>query len=327
MRLSIKLRLTKGDPFVIVDAGGRSRRPAEGDFPTPIVRDPITTKVGSTEFRKIRSADRPIQECVSTVTTTSKSDLDMSAERLRLQAVPGEFGESELVGLAEPVARYFRAAIAPGAPMARAADIDMNGRLRLNGRWLPMRAREVLAPHAGFLWRARIAGVISGFDRCVDGRGEMSWKLLGLAPVARAEGPDIARSSAARAAGESVWLPSSLLPRFGVRWEAESEWDLTARFSIVDVEMALRLRIDDAGLVQRARFKRWGDPDETGEWTCHEFGMVASESRPFGPFTVPAVVRVGWFPGTDRWSEGEFFRCEITALTPVVDAAFRGRRR
>ncbi len=257
---------------------------------------------------------------VSPVTATSKSELDTIAMRLRLQPDPGVFDESELDGFDEPVIRYFRAAIAPGAPLARAAELDMHGRLKLGGRWLPMRARQHLAPQRGFLWRARVAGVISGFDRYLDGEGEMAWKLLGLFPVARGEGPDIARSAATRAAGEAVWLPSSLLPRFGVRWEAETEWELTARFSIDDIAITLRLRIDDDGRVQSARFARWADPDETGEWSFHEFGMVATESRSFGPFTIPAVVRAGWFPGTDRWSEGEFFRAEITALTPVADA-------
>ena len=32
----------------------------------------------------------------------------------------------------------------------------------------------------------------------------------------------------------------------------------------------------------------------------------------FGGITIPSVFRVGWWRGTDRRHEGEFFRAEIT---------------
>ncbi len=120
-------------------------------------------------------------------------------ERLRRRAASGRFDDGELQGLPEPVRRYFRAAVAPGAPLARAAEVKMRGKLKLNGRWLSMSASEVLAPHDGFVWRARVAGMIAGSDRCVDGHGAMNWKLLGLFRIAHAEGPDTTRSAAARA--------------------------------------------------------------------------------------------------------------------------------
>lgn len=250
-------------------------------------------------------------------TATDTEDLDSLERRLRLRADAGRFSEDELVGLPEPVARYFRAAISPGAALARAADLDMRGRLKLNGRWLPLRAHEVLAPHEGFVWRARVAGVISGSDRCADGRGAMDWKLLGLFRVARAEGPDIARSSAARAVAEAVWLPTALLPRFRVEWHADSERDITARFAFDAIDLDLHLQIDAGGRLESAWLDRWGDPGQTRDWSFHRFGMETTETRSFGSLTIPAGVRVGWFPGTDRWAEGEFIRCQVTALAPV----------
>ncbi len=237
--------------------------------------------------------------------------------RLRRPADPGAFDDDELSGLPEPVARYLRAAIAPGAPLARAADLDMRGRLKLNGRWLRFHAREVLAPHEGFVWRARVAGVVAGSDRCVDGHGQMDWKLLGLVRVADADGDDIARSAAGRAAGEAVWVPTALLPRFDVIWDATSAHDLHARFTIDGAEVTAHLRIDDAGHLEWVRLDRWGDPDQTGEWGMHPFGFQVTETRRIGPFSIPAAGIAGWFHGTDRWADGQFFTCDITSLEPV----------
>jgi Family of unknown function (DUF6544) len=247
----------------------------------------------------------------------SIDDLQALERRLRLSPASGVFDEGELTGLAEPVARYFRAAIAPGAPLTRAADLDMHGRLRLGGRWLRVRAHEVLAPDTGLIWRARVAQVITGSDRCADGWGIMDWKLFGLIRVAHGEGADVARSGVGRAAGEAVWLPTALLPRFGVEWQSSTEHDLTARLMIGGSEVCLHLHIDMAGRLEWVRFDRWGDPHDSGHWALHPFGFQVDETRTFGSLTVPSAGSAGWFHGTDRWADGEFIRLEITALQPV----------
>jgi hypothetical protein len=129
------------------------------------------------------------------------------------------FSEAEVDGLPEAVRRHLQSAIAPGTPLATSARLRMRGQLKLGG-WLPFRAEQVLAPHHGFHWAARVAGVIGGFDHYLDGYGELRWTLLGLVPVVHAQGPDVARSAVGRAAGEAMWLPTALLPRFGVAWTA-----------------------------------------------------------------------------------------------------------
>ena len=40
--------------------------------------------------------------------------------------------------------------------------------------------------------------------------------------------------------------------------------------------------------------------------------------RTFSGLTVPSAGRIGWFFGTDRWSEGEFFRFQLTTLEPMT---------
>lgn len=130
-------------------------------------------------------------------------------------APAGSFGPDELTGLPEPVRRYFTAAIAPGTPLAVSVRLSMGGRIKL-GRWWPFRADEVLHPHRGIVWRARVAGILTGSDRYAEGRGGMDWRLAGLVKVLHAEGADVSRSTAERAGAEAFWLPTSLLPRFGV---------------------------------------------------------------------------------------------------------------
>ena len=43
-----------------------------------------------------------------------------------------------------------------------------------------------------------------------------------------------------------------------------------------------------------------------------------------GQTNVPSAGRLGWFWGSDRWAEGEFFRYRITELQPAAPAGPAG---
>jgi hypothetical protein len=226
---------------------------------------------------------------------------------------PATFSEAELDGLPEAVRRHLRGAITPGTPLATSVRLRMRGQLRL-GRWLPFRAEQVLAPHRGFYWAARVAGAVGGFDRYLNGQGELQWKLLGLLPVVQAQGPDVARSAVGRAAGEAMWIPTALLPRFGVQWAAADDRHVTASLGLDGVWVDLHYALEADGRISSVVFDRWGDPDRTGSWNWHRFGGEVTGYRTFGAVTVPSAGRIGWYYGTDRWSQGEFFRFQLTAL-------------
>jgi len=224
---------------------------------------------------------------------------------------PGSFSGAELEGLPDPVRRYFEAAVAPGTPLSTSARFRMVGSIKLGERWVPFRARQIEAPHHGFVWSAR-AGVIVGSDRYTEGAGAMNWRVLGLVRVMHADGPDVSRSAAGRVGAEAVWVPTALLPRFGVGWTATDPHHTTARYRLDEADIELHYTLGDDARVRSVVFNRWGDPDNTGTWGHHPFGFEATGHSTFDGVTIPSSGRAGWFYGTDRWNEGEFFRAEIT---------------
>lgn len=192
----------------------------------------------------------------------------------------------------------------------------MKGRVKLK-KWVPFRARQVLSPHVGFVWAARAGGLIVGSDSYVDGKGLLDWKVGGLFTVAHAEGEDVSRSAAGRGGAEAVWLPTALLPRFGVRWSAEGPNRITAAYSLGETPLELHLKIDEGGRVAELMFDRWGDPDGRGTFGEHPFGGEITAYRTFRGITIPSAGRLGWYFGSDRWPDGEFFRYDIVELNPV----------
>ena len=205
--------------------------------------------------------------------------------------------------------RYLTAAIEPGTRLAAGVRLTMHGSIKL-GRWLPFRARQLLVPSLGTVWVARVAGVITGSDRYVAGTGGMNWKLFGIVPVMHAEGPDVSRSAAERGAGESIWAPTAVARSATLDDAGPDRVGVT-----IDVDghrVAVEHDLDEAGRITGSSLRRWGDPDNTGTWLAHPFGVEVTSNRTLGGVTIPDTGRAGWHYGTDRWEEGVFFRYEIT---------------
>jgi hypothetical protein len=244
-----------------------------------------------------------------------------SAFELHLAVPPddGVFSDAEVEGCDEPVRRYFKAAIAPGTPLACAARLRMHGAIRFGKRWFPFRAEELLAPLHGYLWPATVAhGLLRGSDCYDDGLASMSWKLLGIVPVIRSTGADVARSARGRTTAEGVWLPTAVLPRYGVQWHAKNDRHIVATIPIEGEQQTLCITTDDAGLVRSVHVDRWGDPDGTGQFDWYPFGIEIARSRSFHVgITMGAEGIGGWFHATDRWREGAFFRYTIRELAPI----------
>lgn len=241
----------------------------------------------------------------------------VALDRLRVPADPGGFTPAEVDGVDEPVRRYLMAAIAPGTPLARAAQLEMTGTIRLGNRWVPFRSTEVLAPLHGYRWPAVAAwGMLRGSDTYYDGEATMLWKLLGVIPVIRARGPELSRSAAGRAAAEAVWVPTALLPRYGTRWRAVSDEHLIADVPIAGQRIAVHIRLTPEAHVRSVHLDRWTKADGTGDYGWHPFGADITKTQTFAcGLTMPAQGVGGWFHETDRWLHGQFMRYEIHDLT------------
>lgn len=228
------------------------------------------------------------------------------------------FSLGRLAGLPEPARRYLEHAIAPGRPLVSAVRLRMHGEIKLKG-WCPFRAEQVIDRARGMIWNAnvRMGGLpVTGFDRLVQGAGEMRWKMLGLFPVLQAAGADVTRSAAGRLLAELVWLPSAFA-HGDVRWESSGASRLTARLAVQGQEGAIDFGIDEGGGLRSLSLLRWGNPGG-GAFQELPFGGVAEAERTFHGFTIPTRLTVGWHFGGERFErEGAFVKMTVD------DAAYR----
>jgi hypothetical protein len=230
----------------------------------------------------------------------------------RAQSVP--FDPETVDHLPEPARRWLLHAIAPGVPLAASTELTMHGTIRL-GAWRRFTARQVLAPPDGYVWAAtaHVLGMpVTGYDRLGSGTATMHWRLLGVIPVMNAEGPEIARSAAGRLAAEVVLAPTTFR---GATWTTGDRPAVAiGLWRIGGEEQRVEVDVGADGNVRGVLIARWGSPPGA-PYGRYPFGVTVEAERTFGGITIPSVFRAGWWWGTDRQHEGEFFRAEITGAS------------
>jgi hypothetical protein len=90
----------------------------------------------------------------------------------------------------------------------------------------------------------------------------------------------VTRSAAGRLAGETIWLPTALLPRAETRWTVEGPDQITATHHLGATTTQVTYQLDPVGHITALAFDRWGDPDSTGSWNWHRFGRPGRPPHP-----------------------------------------------
>lgn len=84
--------------------------------------------------------------------TATRRRRELVATALVPDAPAVAFDPASVAASDPPVRAFFTSAVAPGTPLARAVRLTIRGHIRLGGRWMPFRSREVLDPMRGLAW-------------------------------------------------------------------------------------------------------------------------------------------------------------------------------
>lgn len=130
-----------------------------------------------------------------------------------------------LKDLPQPVQRYFRYALTDSQPFVTRVSIEHKGRFR-NGpekKWMDIRGEQTLtAGKPGFVWVGKTR-MFTAHDSYISGHGNMAVFLLGSFRIVNEEGYKVNQGELLRWLGESVWMPTNLLPNENIHWEAIDE--------------------------------------------------------------------------------------------------------
>lgn len=214
------------------------------------------------------------------------------------------FASRDVALLPPPVARFFLHSIPADRPLARTVDLDFVGEIRSSpdAAWLRFEARQRVCPDRGFLWQARLEGLgpiaAEGAEFLIQGRAAGHYCLGGWLPLLRRSDEHNLRVAAERLMIESFWLPSSVLPEHGVRWQQLDDDRATAVFPTATGSTAVNVVIDEHGALSEmslVRLRRAGD----GAAGMAPYGIRFHGSDRFDGYAIPHRAVAMWDYGTD----------------------------
>jgi uncharacterized protein DUF6544 len=136
-------------------------------------------------------------------------------------ATPAESRRSPIPEIVQSFARC----AAPDNPVPRTIRLRQSAEMRAQprGAWRRLVAEQVIRVHEpGFVWlaRVRMAPLLHAhvLDCYVGGEGFVEVRLFGSLPVARADGPQIAKGELMRYLAELAWAPPALLHNPHLSW-------------------------------------------------------------------------------------------------------------
>ena len=138
----------------------------------------------------------------------------------------------------------------------------------------------------------------------------MNWKLFNLIPVNKADGPDVSLSAEGRAKIEAMFAPHTLIHP-NVKWDVISENEITASWKLNQEDHPLHFKINDDGSLKSAFIQRWGNPGDSKTWEHITFGVNIKKEAKHKGVIIPVKGNAGWWFGTKKYDDGEFFRFEV----------------
>lgn len=220
-----------------------------------------------------------------------------------------------------PAQRFFQFTIQPGAPLRTVAEIRMTGMIGLGDKnkpnYLPMRARQILAPPHGLVWdldAGRGLLRVTGSDGFDSKRSWTRFWLLKTLPVVRAgNDPDHARAAFGRVVAEAVfWAPAALLPQFGVNWEAVGDNAARATVSFKGMTQTVDVSVAEDGRPTKVVIPRWSNANPEKRYRLQPFGGYLSAFQTFAGYTLPTRVEGGNFIDSEAYFP--FYQAEVEAL-------------
>jgi hypothetical protein len=179
--------------------------------------------------------------------------------------------EIHMEHLPKPVKRYFEVALGnAGMKQKRllSMKIEYHGKFRtdLSKPFDSIKGvQHFTANKPGFVWIGKTAK-FTAVDSYIDGKGRLKVYLFSMIPIAHFKGEKIDQAELLRWLGESVWMPTNLLPGEYISWEAVDDNSAFLKMDYRDMSVKYLVTFTKSqGLIEKIETQRYKD-DELVKW-------------------------------------------------------------
>lgn len=133
-----------------------------------------------------------------------------------------QFSKSQLIGLPEPVKRYFNHIFVDNQAYISYVRLRHNGQFKtdINKKWTPIKGEQYFTiEKPGFIWKGETS-LFTARDFYIANKGRLIVTLFSLLNIVDGQGKEFDEGEFQRWLSESVWFPTNLLPSKHLKWIA-----------------------------------------------------------------------------------------------------------
>lgn len=213
------------------------------------------------------------------------------------------FSSEQIRDLPKPVQRYFNYALTENQPYVNTLRLKHGGMFRLSPEkdWMEIRGEQhFIADPPGFVWEGKTK-LFKARDSFVNGEGNLSVYLFGLLRIVNKSGNTVTQAELLRWLGESVWMPTNLLPDEYKRWTAIDDNSAKLTFSTDGQKVYYIVNFNKTGQIVKLETERYMDENKLVKW----IGKVKDYRQENG-MMIPTKIEASWILEDGEYTYARF---------------------
>ncbi|MFP4448695.1 MAG: DUF6544 family protein [Bacteroidales bacterium] len=201
------------------------------------------------------------------------------------------FNYAQLENLPDPVRRYFQYAIPEGKPYISHLRLKHNGSFKtgVGKDWIDIKGEQYFsAQPPGFVWIGKTRQ-FKAIDSYIENTGNLSVYLFGLMRIVNSKGSSVDQAELLRWLGESVWMPTNLLPDKQKEWTAIDENSAKLTFTHNGQSVYYIVHFNKTGQITKMETKRYMEEGRLEKWE----GRLSNYTEHEG-IKVPQTIEATW---------------------------------
>jgi len=218
------------------------------------------------------------------------------------------FSSEQIRDLPKTVQNYFNYALTENQSYVNTLRLKHGGMFRLSPEkdWMEIRGEQhFIAEPPGFVWEGKTK-LFKARDSYVNGEGNLSVYLFGLLRIVNKSGNTVTQAELLRWLGESVWMPTNLLPDENKQWTAIDDNSAKITFTCNGLSVYYIVTVNEAGQIERMETDRYKDKNNLEKW----IGKVGNYKKENG-MMIPTKIEGSWMTDDGEYPYARFHVTEF----------------
>lgn len=222
------------------------------------------------------------------------------------------FHHKRITELPKPVQTYFRYALEEGQPYLIRLRLKHIGRFKIGvGKdWVDITGEQYFtAQPPGFVWLGKTRA-FHARDSYVANKRNLSVYLFGFLRIVNKKGNTLNQAELLRWLGESVCMPTNLLPNDYISWTAINDSTAKLTMNYNGMSVYYDVHFNTAGQITKIETERYME-DTKKSWV----GEVSNYKEVEG-MMIPANIKAGWMLNDEKYNYADFYVTEFDFDNP-----------